>query len=61
MWQARSSRHDVERARAERELSQQRLDDAQVAVIIPLRELRAENHIQDLVQRTFQRRPKEDG
>jgi hypothetical protein len=43
--------HDVDAARHERELSEQRLEDAQVAVIIPLRELREENHIMDLVSR----------
>jgi hypothetical protein len=52
--------HDLEAARREREISQQRLDDTHVAVIIPLRELRAENHITSLIQDAIRKRQVKD-
>lgn len=50
----------LDEARRERERSEERLRDAQVTVLIPLAELRAENHIEGLIQQAFQRRPKEE-
>ena len=46
----------LEQARQERELSQRRLKEAEIQVIVPLSALRQENHITDLVRKAFQRR-----
>ena len=51
---------DLEKAKQEKELLQRRLEEAEVQVIIPLSALREENHITDLVQRAFKKRPKEE-
>jgi predicted kinase len=50
----------VEAARRERKLSEKRLEETQVALIIPLRELRAENHIQPLIAEYVKRQRKRD-
>jgi hypothetical protein len=41
---------EVEEARRERQLSERRLDETQVQLIVPLSALRRENHITELVQ-----------
>jgi hypothetical protein len=59
-WWRRRMQSDLEKAKQEKELSQRRLEEAEVQVIIPLSALREENHITDLVQRAFKKRPKEE-
>ena len=59
-WRSGVSKSDVEDARRERELSQRRLEEAQIQVIVPLSALREENHITELVRGAFQKRPKEE-
>jgi hypothetical protein len=51
---------DVEAAKRERQLSEERLADTRVALIIPLGELRAENHIQPLIAEYVKRQRKKD-
>lgn len=51
---------DLETARREREISQKRLDEAHVAVIVPLRELRAANHITSLIQEAIKKHQEQD-
>jgi hypothetical protein len=58
-WRSRDMKSDLEEARQERELSQRRLDEAKIQVIVPLSALREENHITELVRKAFQRRPNE--
>jgi hypothetical protein len=60
MWRSRRMKSDLEQARHERELSQQRLDEAKIQVIVPLSALRQDNHVTDLVRKAFQRRPDEE-
>jgi len=59
-WWRRRMQSDLEKAKQEKELLQRRLEEAEVQVIIPLSALREENHITDLVQRAFKKRPKEE-
>jgi len=58
-WRRRMTKSGLEQARQERELSQRRLDEAEIQVIVPLSALRQENHITDLVRKAFQRRTDE--
>ena len=60
MWRSRRMKSGLEQARHERELSQQRLDEAKIQVIVPLSALRQDNHVTDLVRKAFQRRPDEE-
>ena len=53
-------RHDVKpetgHARLEREAAQKRLNHATEHVIVPLRQMRDENHVGDLIKALIQRR-----
>ena len=59
-WRRRRMKRDLEDARQERALSQRRLEETQVQVIVPLSALREENHITKLIQDSFKKRPKEE-
>jgi len=60
MWRSRRMKSGLEQAHHERELSQQRLDEAKIQVIVPLSALRQDNHVTDLVRKAFQRRTDEE-
>lgn len=60
-WMRRKTSPDLEHARRERRRAEELLARDREHVIIPLREMRAVNHIQDDISRLIARRVRREG
>jgi len=61
MWFRRKRvKQGASAARAEREAAEQRLEHAREHVILPLREMRARNHIQDDISRLIRQKARKE-